>query len=51
MPHSITSLWNLEKYKNKNFENFLDETIIFIMVLAMNRGSAGDYINYHKFDI
>jgi hypothetical protein len=29
----ITIAWNLKKYKNKNVEEFLDETIIFITVL------------------
>jgi hypothetical protein len=38
MPHSITSSWNLEKYKNNNFEEFLDKTIIFITVLTINKG-------------
>jgi hypothetical protein len=38
--HSITSSWNLEKYKDKHFEDFLDETIIFITVLTVNRGPS-----------
>jgi hypothetical protein len=38
MLHSIISSWNLKKYKNKNFEEFLDETIIFISVLTIDRG-------------
>jgi hypothetical protein len=34
----IISSWNLEKYKNKNVEEFLDEYIIFISVLIIDRG-------------
>jgi hypothetical protein len=31
----------LEKYKNKNFEEFLDETIKFISVLTIDWGPTG----------
>jgi hypothetical protein len=34
----IISSWNLKIYKNKNFEEFLDETVIFISELTIDRG-------------
>jgi hypothetical protein len=37
----MKSSWNLEKYKNKNFEEFLDETIIFSLVLTINWDPTG----------
>jgi hypothetical protein len=36
----ITISWNVEKYKNKNFEKFPDVTIIFITILTIYRGTT-----------